>query len=265
VSLSRAKAVKEQPAEEEEEEEAEESLTRPLQAKDAFPLNNVTAVPSAAPPRTIPGGNAANLKWYEQAPHVSLTFPAAAKSAASTGKKVTLGGGASSAGFVLPRTVEECQTLAQERLAAVVAHFEEVNGGRSSDARWLSTVLTSGTLSDKVAGMTLLVQEAPLYRVAVIDQLLAMAHKQGRRENTMACDALKDLFLNDLLPPRKLVAFASQPYFKQSQKGLIAPPSETQLTYWALEDALKSRYLDFLSVLEEGTHDEMGYIKKARV
>jgi len=286
VSLSRAKPVKEEPAprgkqvkqEEDADMEDAEPQPRPVQPKDAFPLNNVTAVPAAAPPRTVNTGAGSNLKWWQQAAKdLPLSFPPAAKSAQSSGKKVSLSNdGAASSGVVsLPDTVEECVKLAQEKLAAVVSHFEALNGSRSSDARWLSTVMSSGTLSDKVAGMTLMVQEAPLYRLAVIDALLAMAHKQGRRENSMASDALKDLFLNDLLPPRKLVALANQPYFKQRAAALasggvraaaaLPKPSESALAYMAWEDALKTRYLDFLSVLEAGTHDEMTYIKKARV
>jgi ribosome biogenesis protein MAK21 len=39
-----------------------------------------------------------------------------------------------------------------------------------------------------------------------------MAKKKGRRETMMAIDALKDLFLSDLLPSdRKLVFFYQQP------------------------------------------------------
>ncbi len=42
--------------------------------------------------------------------------------------------------------------------------------------------------------------------------LLTMAKKKGRRETMMAIDALKDLFLSDLLPgDRKLMFFYQQP------------------------------------------------------
>lgn len=75
VSLSRPKAVKEEPAargkkvktEDAEEEEAEEEAPKQVQAKDAFPLNN-PSLPMAAPPKTIPGGvAAANLKSVRSA------------------------------------------------------------------------------------------------------------------------------------------------------------------------------------------------------
>ena len=48
-------------------------------------------------------------------------------------------------------------------------------------------MIKSGTLTDKVAALTLLVQEGPVYRTRTLDALLAMAAKKGKREgNTNA-------------------------------------------------------------------------------
>lgn len=52
--------------------------------------------------------------------------------------------------------------------------------------QWLKTVLSSGTLSDKVAALTLLVQESPVHTLASLDSLLAMAAKKGKRESILA-------------------------------------------------------------------------------
>ncbi len=43
-------------------------------------------------------------------------------------------------------------------------------GGRGADDRFLQTVLHSGTVSDRVAAMTLVVQQAPLLRISVLDR-----------------------------------------------------------------------------------------------
>lgn len=51
---------------------------------------------------------------------------------------------------------------------------------------WLKTVLSSGTLSDKVAALTLLIQESPFHTQASLDTLLAMASKKGKRESILA-------------------------------------------------------------------------------
>ena len=45
-------------------------------------------------------------------------------------------------------------------------------------------MIKSGTLTDKVAALTLMVQEGPVYRTRTLDALLAMAAKKGKREGT---------------------------------------------------------------------------------
>lgn len=57
---------------------------------------------------------------------------------------------------------------------------------KRSEARWLKTVLSSGTLSDKMAALTLLIQESPLHNLASVDSLISMSKKKGRREAMMA-------------------------------------------------------------------------------
>lgn len=66
-------------------------------------------------------------------------------------------------------------------------------------------MLKNGTLTDKVAALTLLVQENPLCRLGSLETLVNMTTKKGKRECTAAVDSLKDLFINDLLPERKLM------------------------------------------------------------
>jgi len=55
-----------------------------------------------------------------------------------------------------------------------------------SDTAWLRTVLTSGTLKDKMAAWTLKIQEAPIHNVSSLEHLIAMVTKKGRREALMA-------------------------------------------------------------------------------
>ena len=69
-------------------------------------------------------------------------------------------------------------------------------------------------MSDRVAALTLLVQESPIHRTQHLDQLLQMAGKQSRRESMPVLLALQDLFLTDLLPDRKLLFFRENA-FKQ--------------------------------------------------
>ena len=111
----------------------------------------------------------------------------------------------------------------------------EQENKKSSSKAWMRTVLSSGTLSDKSAALTLLVQDAPVHTLKSLEILIGMCSKKGKREallslgklnyhktlNNCICsyqllfqlykivitDTLKELFLNDLLLDRKLKPF----------------------------------------------------------
>ena len=64
--------------------------------------------------------------------------------------------------------------------------FAEKENTKRSDVGWMKTVLTSGTLADKVAALTVLVQESPLHSLQHLDTMINMAKKKGKRECLMA-------------------------------------------------------------------------------
>ncbi|KAH9380703.1 hypothetical protein HPB48_001523 [Haemaphysalis longicornis] len=74
---------------------------------------------------------------------------------------------------------------------------------RASEMRWVRTVLARGVLADKVAAHTLLIQESPVHNLASLDALTNMVTPKGKKECLLAMDALRDLFLSDLLTPDK--------------------------------------------------------------
>ena len=158
--------------------------------------------------------------------------------------------------------VEQARGAAQAAHDAAVAAHEASKAGAkdSSDSKWMQTVLRSGTTSDKVAAMTLLVQESPMHNMASLQKLLDLAAKKGgaREGRTMACDALKDLLLQNLLPERKLRWFAQQPLGALPEP---AGPREERLRYWHFEDALKRSYIDFLAILERDLGDTVSKFK----
>lgn len=57
---------------------------------------------------------------------------------------------------------------------------------RSSEMRWVQTVISKGVLADKVAAHTLLIQESPVHNTASLDALLAMVTPKGKKECVMA-------------------------------------------------------------------------------
>ena len=148
-----------------------------------------------------------------------------------------------------------------ERAKEIMAEQQRIFEGRrtmnSSDRSWIDTVLSSGTIADRVAALVLLVQEAPVYRVNMLETLVGMMRKKIKREALLAANAIKDLLLTNLLPDRKLKTFASQP--------LSARVSDAHLFLWCFEDALKHLYVEFLSLLEEIQHDTLPHPKSRAV
>jgi hypothetical protein len=62
-------------------------------------------------------------------------------------------------------------------------HEKQRAADKSSDVKWMQTVLTKGTLSDRVSAMTLAVSETPLYNLNLLAQLVAMCEKNNSRES----------------------------------------------------------------------------------
>ena len=81
-----------------------------------------------------------------------------------------------------------------------------------NDQKWIDDVIRSGTLSDKIAALTLQVQESPIHQLHTLDILIGLALKKDQqRTSLMTLEALKDLLLHNLLPDRRLVQFNKQP------------------------------------------------------
>ncbi|XP_059177905.1 CCAAT/enhancer-binding protein zeta-like [Physella acuta] len=156
--------------------------------------------------------------------------------------------------------LQEAEKLAKKILEEEISMYStEKAGTKNSEARWLKTVLASGTLSDKMAALTLLIQESPVHNMSSIDSLIAMAGKKGRREAMMAVDTLRDLFISGLLPEeRKLRAFKQQPLteiLKLSEGNLDT--RDRILLMWSFEDQLKLKYAQFIKTLGEMSFDTL--------
>ena len=96
---------------------------------------------------------------------------------------------------------DETRKRARELLAADTAAWDKLKKkSEDGDDRYMKQVLKSGTMADKVAAMTLLVQESPVHRLSVLDNLMALALTKEQRTSRMAVESLKDLFVNHLLP-----------------------------------------------------------------
>lgn len=77
----------------------------------------------------------------------------------------------------------------------------------------LSQVRKSGTTSDKIAAMSLMITSSATANIKSLDGLLALMAKTagGKHVVVAAMEALQELFLTALLPDRKLKVLEQQP------------------------------------------------------
>ena len=147
------------------------------------------------------------------------------------------------------------------------------NGASSSAHQFYTTIMSSGTLSDKISALTLSVQESPVHNVKALETLVNLAKKRSRGQAVEVLGALKDLLgPGGLLPSdRKLRAFTAQPMLSRvlqpsstsSKKGasLSSLSKDVYLTVWAYEDWLKSTYFDILKIIETWCNDEVVFAR----
>ncbi|KAF4040341.1 CBF/Mak21 family [Phytophthora infestans] len=154
--------------------------------------------------------------------------------------------------------VLQLKQQAQQLLENEVTRFDTQKSGKmSSDDKYLSTMMKSGTLADRVAALTLTSQASPLHSLVRIGQLITMASKKARRESLMAVDSLKDLFLNNLLPDEAKLRFFHQHPLHAAQN------SPAHLVLYFFEHCLKTAYAQLTGVLAAGMDDAVDSHKRA--
>ncbi|AEO54207.1 hypothetical protein MYCTH_2049620 [Thermothelomyces thermophilus ATCC 42464] len=142
----------------------------------------------------------------------------------------------------------------------------------SPSQKFMSTIMSSGTLSDKVSALTLSVQESPLHNRKAFESLVTLAGKKSRGQAIAALGALVDLLGNGMLLPndRRLYPFNAQPALLGAldqhngltwTEGQKLPGNVTaaHLMMWAYEDWLKAAYFRIIQLLEVWCSDEIEY------
>jgi len=138
---------------------------------------------------------------------------------------------------------------------------------KSSDSVWMRTVLSSGTSSDKMAALTVFIQESYVHSLHHLDSLVSLVKKKSRREAHMALSTLQELVTTDLLPDsRKLRTFQSHPH---SQLDTISSGNhdarDKRLVLWMFEHRLKNLYGQFVGALQEMCHDTVSATKQKAI
>ncbi|KAI0665484.1 CBF/Mak21 family-domain-containing protein [Trametes maxima] len=176
--------------------------------------------------------------WHTAAPPLpaspSLPTPSAAQLTSLTSRAAAL----------LKADAEQYQTSSASQSA--------------SDAHFLKTVLSTGTLSDRLSALTLLVQASPVHNTAALESLRGMAQrgraKGGRDEGLKAVRCVVDWWVGGGGPGRKLKYFRDQP--------LLHPDvDDAHLLVWFFEDWLKKYFFSILQVLETFSLDPLTYVR----
>lgn len=142
-----------------------------------------------------------------------------------------------------PLAADQLRVHAESLVEREAAAFSwQMEHGTRGDLRWLQQARRSGTTQDRIAALTVLVTEHAIGNVNALDSLLHMAGKRagGKQVIGTALDALQELFVDKLLPDRKLRFFEQQPLHTLPPGGGLR---EQHLLAFAAEDAIKRRYV----------------------
>jgi ribosome biogenesis protein MAK21 len=172
-------------------------------------------------------------------------------------------------------TLNEIAEYARSLLEEENQKFKESQQSSSAQS-FYNTVITSGTLSDKISALTLAVQESPLHNMRALESLIALARKRSRSQAVDVLRALKDLFAQGSLLPdsRKLFSLQTQPalphvfgQIKTWRRGDRLPQALNQvhLVLWSFESWLKEQYFEVLKILEVWCNDEIDFSKARAV
>lgn len=175
------------------------------------------------------------------------------------------------------RAIEAIKAHA-ESLLEIDANKYRTSVFASSSHKFLSTIMSSGTLTDKISALTLAVQESPVHNIRAFDALMTLASKKSRAQAISAIGALVDLLgPGTLLPPdRRLRPFQAQPgllgtlqkysvHSWSQNQPLPGKVTESHLISWAYEDWLKTKYFKVIQLLEMWCSDEIEYSRMKAV
>ncbi|KAI0449319.1 CBF-domain-containing protein [Xylaria acuta] len=165
------------------------------------------------------------------------------------------------------------KTLLDEDASAYSTSF-----AASSSRKFMSTIMSSGTMSDKVSALTLAIQESPVHNIKAFENLMGLGAKRSRGPALAALAALVDLLGPGMILPsdRRLRAFATQLGLvgtlqkhdtKSWSAGQALPGKITKahLLSWYFEDWLKDAYFKMIQSLEVWCDDEVEYARTKAV
>ncbi|NWX46780.1 CEBPZ protein, partial [Steatornis caripensis] len=131
---------------------------------------------------------------------------------------------------------------------------------KGASSAWMKTVVSSGTLADRMAAMTLLIQDSAVHSLQFVENLVNLIKKKGsRHQSLMALDTFKELLISDLLPDnRKLWSFSQRPFNNiEKMSSGNRDSRDRRLILWYFEHHLKLQVAEFVQALETLSHDSL--------
>ncbi|KAH8830015.1 ribosome biogenesis protein [Flagelloscypha sp. PMI_526] len=129
----------------------------------------------------------------------------------------------------------------------------------SKETEFMSQMISSGTLSDRLSALTLMVQSSPFHNTRSLETLKGMAERGkgsgGREESLKALRCIVDWWVGGGCPDRKLKYFRDQPSLGHPDA------TDIHLVVWYFEDWLKKFFYSILQILETLVHDNLAYVR----
>ncbi|NWR73837.1 CEBPZ protein, partial [Centropus unirufus] len=135
---------------------------------------------------------------------------------------------------------------------------------KGASSAWMKTIVSSGTLADRMAAMTLLIQDSAVHNLQFIENLINLIKKKGsKQQSLMALDTFKELLISDVLPDsRKLWSFSQRPFNNiEKMSSGNRDSRDRRLILWYFEHHLKLQVADFVQALGTLSHDSVTAVK----
>lgn len=155
--------------------------------------------------------------------------------------------------------VAQYKALAEKLYEAEVGIYKNKKSmQKGANSAWMKAVVSTGTLADRMAAMTVLIQDTPVHSIEHIEALVSFVKKKGsRRQGLMALDTLRELLISDLLPEnRKLRPFPQRPFDQLEERASgNKDVRDRRLVLWYFEHQLKNVVAEFVMALDGVAHD----------
>lgn len=135
------------------------------------------------------------------------------------------------------------------------------------DQSIVQKLTSAGTIKDRIAALTVQVHESSFHALPHLHQLLSLAERPAAQIRLAAVEALVDLLLQRLMPPRALVPFEKQWLSALSPDGSGIAESNALLPLLQahFESELKLLYARLVAIVEAGTKDPISHVKQRMI